>query len=80
MSRLSKAMLVVGAFPLGLAMSSLAGATGNSQSRSEGKRVDTRIVFESNQLCDGNDCGNGEIAVMNLTGSGFKRPDAQHSF
>jgi TolB protein len=73
MSRLSKAMLAVGVVSLALAMSSLAGATGNSQSRREGKQVDTRIAFSNNRLCDGNDCGGGEIAVVNLNGRGFKR-------
>jgi TolB protein len=73
MCRLSKAMLAVGVFSLALAMSSLAGATGNSRSRSDGKRVDNRIVFANNHLCNGNDCGSGEIAVVNLNGSNFKR-------
>jgi TolB protein len=73
MCRLSKTMLVVGAFALALAMSSLVGATGNSQSRREGTRVDTRIVFTNNHLCKGNDCGKGEIAAINFNGTGFKR-------
>jgi TolB protein len=75
MSRLSKAMLVVGTFSLTIAMSSLAGATGSSQSRRGGKRVDTRIVFANNHICAGGvgDCGRGEIAVINLNRSGFRR-------
>ena len=67
-------LLAVGALLLALTITSLAAASGSSRSGERGRRVDTRIVFENNQTCaGGNDCGRGEIAVVNLNGSGFRR-------
>ena len=51
--------------------SSLARASAESQR--EAKQVDTRIVFSNNHVCSWNDCSRGEIAVVNLNGTGFKR-------
>jgi TolB protein len=44
-----------------------------SQSATGKQPVDTRLVFVRNHLCKWNDCGKGEIAIMNLDGSGFRR-------
>jgi Tol biopolymer transport system component len=72
MGRLGRVFLAVGSVAVLLTVSSLAAASGGGQSTVK-QRIDTRIVFENNHLCDGNDCGNGEIAVVNLNGSGFRR-------
>ena len=44
-----------------------------SRSATARQTIDTRLVFARNQLCKGGDCGKGEIAIMNLDGSGFRR-------
>ena len=72
MTRLRKALLAIGALALLVVLTSSA-ANGSGQSAAKSPPIDTRIVFENNHLRDSNDCGNGESAVVNLNGRGFKR-------
>lgn len=62
-------MLVV----VGLLIAAAAGAATSSGSVAAKQRVDTRLVFQRNQLSNWNGTSKGEIAVMNLDGSGFRR-------
>jgi TolB protein len=73
MIRPKNVQLAVGAFSLVLIIGSLATAAGGAHAKPAKQRVDTRIVFSNNHLCSWNDCGNGEIAVVNLNGSNFRR-------
>jgi Tol biopolymer transport system component len=63
----------IGSIPLLLILGSLVAGAASQSATGKETVVDTRIVFERNHLCNWNDCGKGEIAVMNLDGSGFRR-------
>ena len=74
MTRPEQFLLAVGVFLLSLAVGSIAAASGSGQAGERSQRSDMRIVFENNRACaGGNDCGRGEVAVVNLNGSGFRR-------
>jgi Tol biopolymer transport system component len=68
----AKCVLVFALASLLFAVGGLAGGAA-SRSATGKQRVDTRLVFDRNQLCKWEDCGKGEIAIMNLDGSGFRR-------
>jgi Tol biopolymer transport system component len=72
MLSLTKVLFALGSVSVLLAAGSLVGA-GNSQTAAEKQQVDTRVVFSRNQFCNWGDCSKGEIAIINLNGSGFKR-------